>query len=118
MSLIETKTKEVTVYVVAGKEFLDKSEAEKYEKELEKELSYTFFTVNHSPDLTEGRGYYKTTVLAVPKNYAAQATALQYCVDSLGKPLEFVMGVAPMPNWVISGGRKFETIESLGKVRK
>jgi len=37
--------KEIIVYVVGDKEFVDKKQAEEYKKKLEKELSYTYYKV-------------------------------------------------------------------------
>ena len=111
-------TKEVKVYMVGNKEFLNKKEAEKYEEELKKDLNYVFFTIRHNPDLTEGRGYYKTTVIAVAKNYAEHATALKYCFEKFGSPLAFIMGCSPMANWDIVKSEKFETLEDLNMFKE
>jgi hypothetical protein len=115
---METAKKEVQIFIVEGKEFLDKKDAEEYEKEIKKELGYTFFTISHDPDLTEGRGYYKNTVIAVSGNYAEEATALKFCFDNYGTPLEFVMGVCPTPNWILGTGKRFNTIKELEEFKK
>ena len=111
-------TKEIEIYTVAGKEFLDKQEAINYEEEINKELEYTFFIIEHHPDLNEGTGYFNKNVIAVPKNYAEYATALQFCVNNFGKPLAAVQGVAPIPNWVMSAIKKFDNIEDLENFKK
>ncbi|HHT96332.1 MAG TPA: hypothetical protein GXZ90_00330 [Clostridiales bacterium] len=104
--------KEVKMYVVGDKEFLSEKEASEYKKQIEEELTHTFFRITHEPDLTEGRGYYKTTIIAVPENFAEHATALNYCVEQFGEPLAFVQGVSPMPNWIIKS-YNFKTMEDL-----
>lgn len=71
------------------------------------------FTIRHNPDLTEGRGFYNTSVVAVPKNYAEHATALKYCFDTFGSPLAFVMGSSPIPNWTIVKSEKFDNFDNL-----
>lgn len=108
--------KEIIVYVVGDKEFVDKKQAEEYEKKLEKELSYTYYTVKHSPDTTEGRGYCKVDKIASPKYYSLE-TVMQFCVQEYGMPLAFVQGVSPIPNWIINKGDKFETLEELKKFK-
>ena len=85
----------------------------KYENQINEELKYTYFTITHSPDLTEGRGYYKTSTIAVPKNYAEKATALKYCFETFKTPLEFVQGCSPMANWILSEGKNFKTLKEL-----
>lgn len=115
---MEIKKKELDVYLVEGKEFFNKSDAEEYEKQLKKELDYTYYTITHTPDLTEGRGYYKQTVIAVPDNYAQKATALKYCFDILGKPLVFVQGCCPTPNWILGDAIKFDSISKLNKFKQ
>lgn len=110
--------KEIKVYMVGNKEFLDKQEAQEYEGELMKALKRVYFTVSHSPDLTEGRCYYGQTVVAAPKGYVEYETVLQYCIDNFGSPLEFVMGISPVANYKISKGEQFETIEELGEFKE
>ena len=110
---MELKKKNIDVYIVEGKEFINKEEAVKYEEQINNELQYTYFTISHSPDLTEGRGYYKTSTIAVPKNYAENATALKYCFDTFRTPLEFVMGCSPIANWILSEGKEFQTLKKL-----
>lgn len=114
---MESKTKTVNVYIVEGKEFINELEAIEYENQLNKELEYTYFTISHSPDLTEGRGYYSTTTIAVPKNYAEKATALQYCFNTFGKSLEFVMGCRPIDNWILHEGKSFKTLKELNQFK-
>lgn len=53
---MEEKTIRKTVYIAKdGKEFLDKEECEKYEKEFLDKVSY--FAIAYNFDLTEGRGF-------------------------------------------------------------
>jgi hypothetical protein len=109
---MEISKKTIDVYTVEGQEFLDKKQAEDYEKELQKELDYTYFTVMYAPDLTEGRGHERAMTLAVP-GYIPQTTAMQYCFNHIGKPLEFAQGCSPIENWVLSVGKKFESRKDL-----
>lgn len=111
---METRKKEVEVYVVGNKEFLDKEEAKAYERRLEEKLNYTFYNVSYSPDLTEGRGFSKSMKLAVKGNHPSNAI-IQYLNDNIGKPVEGVMGVAPTNNWSYSKGFKFDNIDEMEK---
>lgn len=60
-----------------------------------------FYSISHTPDLTEGRGYYGLTYLAVEDDYYHSEWALDFCFKNFGSALEFVMGVSPIPNWVL-----------------
>jgi hypothetical protein len=112
--MMEIEQKLITVYKVGDKEFVNKSEAEEYEKQLNDLLKYSYFPVTYSPDLTEGRGYYKKMIVAVENSYNRN-TLLHYLVKTFGDPLEFVMGAAPIDNWIIGEERSFDSIEELKK---
>lgn len=109
---MEIKRKEVDVFIVNGKEFFSKEEAKRYEESLQKRLSYTYYRVTHNPDLTEGRGYYDMMIVAVGHGYVRNAL-YQYLIDTLGKPVEMVMGVSPIDNWIVSEPYKFDDIKEL-----
>lgn len=87
------------VYVAAdGKEFIDKAECERYEELLSKT---TYWRVTHSPDLTEGRGYYGLSFFTftyggylAPSDYM-----IDFCIKRFGPKVEFVQGVSAIPNW-------------------
>lgn len=111
---MEIKKKTVEVYEVGGKEFIDRKEAEEYEKQLKEVLDYSYYPVTHAPDLTEGRGYYKSMIVAV-KPYHSGNVVIHYLCNTFGKPLEFVMGVAPIDNWIVGKKVKFDTISGLAK---
>lgn len=115
--IIET-TKTVPVYTVGGREFLDRAEAEAYLRKRDAPLRYTYFTVDHAFEHTEGRGYQARTILAVkpdgrepsPVNAAAAATV--WCLANLGKLITEWYG-RPLVEWSLSGGQRFECIEEL-----
>lgn len=111
---MEKTTKMMPVYIVEGKKFTDLAQAKRYEKMLEKKLAYVYYLITHNPDLTEGRGYYKKSILAIPNNCSTNAL-FQYLIDNMGEPIVSVMGVSPIDNWIIGEPRKFETIEALEK---
>lgn len=116
------KSKKITklVYITAdGKEFLDKTEAEEYEKQLTEKLSYAYYTVLIGPDTTEGRGWYETLTLAVKKRYGYEKyIALQYLVDRFKRVLDSDIGGGTVPNFMITKEESFKTLEELGEFRK
>jgi len=114
---MKKETKTVTVYRVGEKEFFDEKEALEYEKEINKQLGYVYFTVSCKPDLTEGRGYRRRFSIAVPNVGTCKEIAMSYCEKELGSSLAFVQGVSPIANWKLDEGKVFKTIEELNKFR-
>jgi hypothetical protein len=92
------KTKTQKIYIAEdGKEFIDKTECEKYEVKLkEDEKTVTFWQIVNQPDLTEGRGYYGLIYAKVKVGeHDSPIIFLQdYCVRTFGRPIAFVQG-----NW-------------------
>lgn len=81
---MEEKTIQKTVYVAKdGKEFLDKEECEKYEKEFLDKVKY--FAIEYNFDMTEGRGFQSVANVAViPSGYDyAMVIAEKYAIDVL-----------------------------------
>jgi hypothetical protein len=111
---MEKSKKEVQVFTVGTKEFFTEAEAELYELELKERLLYTYYRITHSPDLTEGRGYYSTMVVAVKAGWVKNALT-HYLCNKLGQPVVKVMGYSPMDNWLTSAGEKFTDMEELEK---
>lgn len=96
------KTKTTEIYVADdGKEFTNRAECEQYEKEVVNRLqSLAYFTVIHTPDLTEGRCHYNRTDIAVECGYGpAEHYALQWAIENFGPTVAFVMGASPIANW-------------------
>lgn len=73
-----------------GKKFYDKEECISYEKEIK---NTRYFRIIHSPDLTEGKGYYR--MFFVKCNFGNESSMFveQYCHDRFGRNYDFVMGV-------------------------
>lgn len=95
---MKTITKEMPIFVAEdGKEFLDSNLCIKYEQmELKRRQELKYFSVVHSADTTEGRGYSKITYIAVEAGYSSEHYATLYCERTFGSRIEFVQGVAPM----------------------
>lgn len=101
------------VYVADdGKQFLNKHQCELHEENL---AQYTYWAVNHNPDLTEGRGFYQTTYLKVKCRFkhATESLLIDHCFNTYGNKTSFVMGVSPTPNWILfkSTAEKFQKAE-------
>lgn len=111
---MEMHKKELEVYIVGGEEFTSKVEAEKYEKELQDKMSRTYYRVMCTPDLTEGRGYFNSVVIAVQERGVSNAV-LQFLIDNLGDPVSKVQGVSPINTWSVSKGFRFDNTEDLFK---
>ena len=99
----ETKS----VYIAEdGKIFDNPVDCEKYELELKKEEKTTsYWRVIHGPDLTEGRGYSKMTlvkVCGVEYESYRQVLITDWCFRTMGRMAAFIQGVAPMANWTVS----------------
>lgn len=81
---MEEKTIKKTVYIAKdGKEFLDKEECEKYEKEFLDRIKY--FSIYYNFDYNEGRGFQSVAHVAViPSRYdKAGVIAEKYAIDVL-----------------------------------
>lgn len=81
---MKEKTIQKTVYIAQdGKEFLNKKECEKYEKEYLDKIK--FFSIYYNFDYNEGRGFQSIVHVAViPSGYdAAGVIAEKYAIDVL-----------------------------------
>lgn len=81
---MEEKTIKKTVYIAKdGKEFLDKEECEKYEKEFLDRIKY--FSIYYNFDYNEGRGFQSVAHVAVipSRNDYARVIAEKYAIDVL-----------------------------------
>lgn len=101
---MKAEDKTIKVYIADdGKEFASESECKIYEEKTLKILSnIKYYQSLNCPDLTEGRGYVNIDYIAVyNSNYVHFHLALQYLINKYGPTIEYVQGVAPMPNWHI-----------------
>lgn len=99
--------KEITTTVYEtddGRRFTTEVAAKAHEQWLrDREDKTTYWRVLAGPDLTEGKGYYKRYHLAVyiPDRFAPspERWVEDWAHRAFGRPLSFVMGVAPMETW-------------------
>jgi len=102
---MKTEVKTQTIYISDdGKEFTTEKECLAYEKAtLSRLKNISYFTVRHGPDLTEGRGLYGLTFIAVETtDHLAYEYATNYCISKYGSCIAYVQGVVPTINWVLA----------------
>jgi len=94
-----------------GKEFMTQIECENYEAKLkEEEKNTSYWQIICNPDLTEGRGHYGLIFARIKVDgYTNPKLMLSdYCYRTIGRPVAFVQGCAPIANWHISEIDKFQ----------
>lgn len=109
---IEKKIVLVEKFVVDGKEFDTKKEAEDYVKDAKKRLDRVYCLVSIKPDLNEGRGYYDKIIVSSP-SYMTENAIYEFLIDKYGKPVCMVMGVSPMPRYIVGRKKRFDNIKGL-----
>ena len=103
MSIKKEKLERDIFIAEDGKEFLSEEKAKEYEREfLQRKKNMRYYRVSHSPDLTEGRGFHKSFLVAVEKGQGHQLYVELYCERYIGSRISWVMGVAATANWSIS----------------
>lgn len=92
-----------TVYEAEdGKTFTDRKECERYEAGvMKRQRVTTYWLINHTPDLTEGRGFYRKALVECygPEPYHAPLYMEDWCQRTYGRRLDFIMGVQPTEGW-------------------
>jgi len=102
-SPIVESVKEMPVFTVGGKEFLDRIGAEEYLASMR--LDHTYFVVRAGYDTTECRGYFAREIVAVPPGFG-QGPVIAHCLAKHGPPVAEVYGT-PVEMWLIDKGRRF-----------
>lgn len=109
---IEKKIVQAEKFVVDGKEFNTEQEAEDYVKDVKRRLGRVYCRVSIKPDLTEGRGYYDGIIVSSP-SYMAENAIYQFLINKYGNPVSMVMGVSPMPTYIVGEKKRFNNIKDL-----
>lgn len=117
------RTEKRTVFITKDQQaFLTEKEARKHEEELTKTR---YFLVQHQPDLNEGRGYYKKSLLIVEASGQHSLFAEEYCNQKIGTTVQYVQGanhpnaaVAPWSLHAIDQNSIDSSWGTLGKVQK
>lgn len=86
-----------------GTVFESQEQCKKYEDEIKaRESKTSYWKVIHSPDLTEGRGWYSATYIeCYGLTNDASLWIEDWCYRTFGRPIDFVQDVAPMRAWRI-----------------
>lgn len=93
------KEKEITAYeAIDGKIFTDAAKCKRYEEKIK---SIQLWRVTHSPECTEGRGYYSITYLE--SNGAAKCEIEDFCYNHFGNKTSYIQGVQPIDSWILEG---------------
>ena len=89
--------KKVVYESIDGLAFPDKEACEKHEARMgERQEKTSYWRVHHSPDLTEGRGWNALTLVeCYGDKYYAKELMMDWCFREFGRPVAYVMGVAP-----------------------
>lgn len=85
-----------------GTRFNTEAECLAHEKAVEEKAKRTtYWVVAHTPDLTEGRGFYGRMYIECygPEPYNAEMYMRDWCFRVFDRPIAFVMGVAATENW-------------------
>jgi hypothetical protein len=86
-----------------NKSFDTKEECQTHIDELNKNKerikNMKFYAVNHTPDLTEGRGYYGLTFIAIETKYNHENWLLDYCFTHFGNAIQMIQGCSPTNGW-------------------
>ena len=96
------KTETLTMFITEDGVKHDTEEAaKKHEDEvISRRKQLKWFRVAHNPDLTEGRGWYGCTTIAVECLYGpAEEFARDWCYRAFGSHVAYVQGCSAMFNW-------------------
>ena len=112
------KTETRTIYIANdGTVFPDKAPCEAHEKQIaETEKMTSYWHIFHSPDLTEGRGYFGSLYvkLICHDSHLAENFLMDYCFRSWESPIAYVMGASPTMNWGFSKCTRDQYAEARG----
>jgi hypothetical protein len=95
--------KTVKVFVASDeKEFLTEKECLDYEENvIARRGKIKYFSVSHSADFTEGRGFYSFSLIAVESDWSHSEMAEMYCQLKFGKRIDW-MYHTPAECWRLS----------------
>jgi len=126
MTRIKTSTKSVTIYTVAGKQFLDETDALAYEKELNEKMDYTYHVVKYGPlevdSFVEDKTpvYSKCVIYAVPVHATPSNLIYTILMRAIGEAVtehvdEFGCQYGLVNNWIITLQKRLYSIESVAE---
>lgn len=127
MTRMKTTTKEVTLYTVAGKTFLDKHDALDYEADLIEKMNYTYHMVKYDPMKADSFSkdkhipkYQQWIIYAVPTHRTPSNFIHHILTTHIGSAVielvdEFDQSYGYINNWDIRLTKRFYNIESLAE---
>lgn len=124
MTRMKTSTKEVTIYTVAGKKFLDKSDALAYEEDLMAKMTYVYHVVQYDPmkadsfDKDKTPKYQKEIIYAVPAQQTPTNLIYDILITHIGPAVvkhidEIEYDHGYINNWDIRMTKRLYSIEAL-----
>ena len=124
MLRIKRSTKKVTIYTVAGKEFLSEDEARKYERDLNEKLGYTYYAVKYNPLDVDSFAkdktpvYTKGIIYAIPTDRTPSNLIYAILNDKIGPSViqhvdEFGIDYGYINNWDIIFKKRLYSMETL-----
>ena len=124
MARIKRSTKKVTIYTVAGKEFLTEDEAREYERNLNEKLGYTYYTVKYNPLDVDSFAkdktpvYTESVIYAIPTDQTPSNLIYAILNDAIGPSViqhvdEFGGDYGYINNWNVIFTRRLFSMETL-----
>ena len=124
MLRIKRSTKKVTIFTVAGKEFLSEIEAMKYERDLNEKMGYTYYAVKYNPldidsfakDKTPV--YTESVIYAIPTHQTPSNLIYAILNDTIGPAViqhvdEFGSDYGYINNWDVIFTKRLFSMETL-----
>lgn len=127
MTRIKTTKKEVTLYTVAGKTFLDKNEALDYETDLIEKMNYVYHVVKYDPMDADSFSkdklipeYQQWVIYAVPMHHTPSNMIYDILTTHIGPAItkhidEFECDYGYINNWDIRMTKRLYSIEALAE---
>lgn len=124
MVRIKRSTKKVTIYTVAGKDFLTEDEAREYEKNLNEKLGYTYYAVKYNPLDVDSFAkdktpvYTKGIIYAIPTHMTPSNLIYAILNDTIGPAViqhvdEFGSDYGYINNWDVIFKKRLYSMETL-----
>lgn len=126
MTKIKESTKEVTIYTVAGKQFLNKTDALDYENELTQKMDYVYYVVMYDParvnSLKKNKepNYTKWIVYAVPAHHTPTNLIYDVLINNIGPAItqhidEYEIKYGYINNWDLRQPKRFYSIDAIAE---
>lgn len=125
MTRMKTTKKEVTLYTVAGKTFLDKDDALAYEADLMEKMNYVYHVVKYDPMTADSFSkdkripkYRQCVIYAVPAHDTPSNLIYALLTDHIGPAVvkhmdEFEVDYGYINNWDIRMSKRLYSLDTL-----